>query len=119
LYDKVLTDGKFVTTGIKFDVNKATLKPESAGTLNYVVKMMQDNPDWRFSVEGHTDSDGSDDFNQTLSEKRAAAVRNELIKLGISADRLTSKGWGESKPMTDNNTPEGKAQNRRVEFVKL
>ena len=68
LYDKVLTDGKFVTTGIKFDVNKATLKPESAGTLNYVVKMMQDNPDWRFSVEGHTDSDGSDDFNQTLSE---------------------------------------------------
>lgn len=119
LYDKVLTDGKFVTTGIKFDVNKATIKPESMGTINYVVKMMQDNPDWRFSVEGHTDSDGGDDTNQILSEKRAESVRGELIKLGIAADRLTSKGWGESKPMTANDTPEGKAQNRRVEFVKL
>ena len=119
LYDKVLTDGKFVTTGIKFDVNKATIKAESMGTINYVVKMMQDNPDWRFSVEGHTDSDGADTANQTLSEKRAEAVRAELIKLGIAANRLTSKGWGESKPMTANDTPEGKAQNRRVEFVKL
>jgi len=119
LYDKVLTDGKFVTTGIKFDVNKTTLKPESAGTINYVAKMMQDNPDWRFSVEGHTDSDGADATNQTLSEKRAEAVRAELIKLGIATDRLTSKGWGESKPMTANDTPEGKAQNRRVEFIKL
>lgn len=119
LYDKVLTDGKFVTTGIKFDVNKATIKPESAGTINYVFKMMQDNPDLRFSVEGHTDSDGNDAANQSLSEKRAAAVRAELIKLGISPDRLTSKGWGESKPMTSNDTPEGKAQNRRVEFIKM
>ncbi len=119
LYDKVLTDGKFITTGIKFDVNKATIKPESAGTINYVFKMMQDNPDLRFCVEGHTDSDGSDAANQTLSEKRAEAVRAELIRLGISANRLTSKGWGESKPMTGNDTPEGKAQNRRVEFVKL
>lgn len=119
LYDKVLTDGKFVTTGIKFDVNKATLKPESMGTINYVVKMMQDNPDWRFSIEGHTDSDGADSANQTLSEKRAEAVRVQLIKSGIAADRLTSKGWGESNPATDNDTPEGKAQNRRVEFIKL
>lgn len=119
LYDKVLTDGKFVTTGIKFDVNKATIKPESMGTINYVVKMMQENPEWGFRVEGHTDSDGEDAFNQSLSEKRADAVRAELIKLGIAADRLTVKGWGESKPMTGNDTPEGKAQNRRVEFVKL
>lgn len=119
LHDKVLTDGKFVTTGIKFDVNKATIKPESAGTINYIYKMMKDNPDLRFSIEGHTDSDGDDAFNQTLSEKRAEAVRTELIKLGISADRLTSKGWGESKPMTGNDTSEGKAQNRRVEFIKL
>lgn len=119
LYDKVLTDGKFVTTGIKFDVNKATLKPESMGTINYVVKMMQDNPDWRFSVEGHTDSDGNDATNQTLSEKRTEAVCAELVKLGIAADRLTAKGWGESKPMTANDTPEGKAQNRRVEFIKI
>lgn len=119
LYDKVLTEGKFVTTGIKFDVNKATIKPESMGTINYVVKMMQDNPDWRFSVEGHTDSDGDAAKNQTLSEKRSESVRAELVKQGISTERLISKGWGESKPMTGNDTPEGKAQNRRVEFVKL
>jgi OOP family OmpA-OmpF porin len=119
LYDKFLTDGKFVTTGIKFDVAKATLKPESMGTINYVVKMMQDHPELKFSVEGHTDSDGTDVANQTLSEARAKAVMETLIKSGISADRLTSKGHGESKPMAGNDTPEGKAQNRRVEFVKI
>ena len=118
LYDKILTDGKFVTTGIKFDVNRSTIKPESAGTINYVYKMMQDNPGLNFSVEGHTDSDGSDDTNLSLSEKRAESVVNELMKLGISSDRLTSRGWGETKPLTANDTPEGKAQNRRVEFVK-
>lgn len=119
LYDKILTDGRFVTTGIKFDVNRSTLKAESAGTINYVVQMMQDNPDWRFCVEGHTDSDGAENTNQTLSERRAEAVREALIGQGIAADRLTCKGWGESKPVLNNDTPEGKAQNRRVEFVKL
>ncbi len=118
LYDKFLTDGKFVTTGIKFDVNKATIKPESMGTINYVVKMMQDHPELNFSVEGHTDSDGDVTTNQKLSEARSKAVLDAMVKAGISADRLTSKGWGESKPMTGNDTPEGKAQNRRVEFVK-
>jgi OmpA-OmpF porin, OOP family len=118
LYSKILTDGKFVTTGIKFDANKASIKPESMGTISYVVKMMNDHPELHFCVEGHTDSDGADAANQTLSEKRAAAVRNELLNQGISANRLTSKGWGESKPVTSNDTPEGKAQNRRVEFVK-
>ena len=118
LYDKFLTDGKFVTTGIKFDVNKATIKPESMGTINYVVKMMQDHPELKFSVEGHTDSDGDDASNQKLSEARAKAVVEEMIKAGISANRLTSKGFGESKPVSTNNTSEEKAQNRRVEFVK-
>ncbi|MGD9493041.1 MAG: OmpA family protein [Bacteroidales bacterium] len=119
LYDKVFTDGKFVTTGITFDVNKATIKPESMGAINYVFKMMQDNPDLRFSIEGHTDSDGDETMNQTLSEQRALSVRAQLIKLGIAADRLTTKGWGESVPMVANDSPEGKAQNRRVEFIKL
>jgi outer membrane protein OmpA-like peptidoglycan-associated protein len=119
LYDKFLTEGKFVTTGIKFDVNKATIKPESMGTINYVVKMMTDHPELKFSVEGHTDSDGEDAMNQKLSEARAKAVMEAMVKLGISADRLTSKGHGESKPMAGNDTPEGKAQNRRVEFVKF
>lgn len=119
LYDKVLTDGKFVTTGIKFDVNKATIKAESMGTINYVLKMMQDNPTLKFSVEGHTDSDGDDASNLKLSEARAKAVMDRLTELGIAKDRLTSKGHGESKPMAANDTPEGKAQNRRVEFVKF
>lgn len=119
LYDKFLTDGKFVTTGIKFDVAKASIKPESMGTINYVVKMMTDHPELNFSVEGHTDSDGESASNQKLSEARAKAVTETMINAGISADRLSSKGYGETKPMTSNDTPEGKAQNRRVEFVKF
>lgn len=119
LYDKFLTDGKFVTTGIKFDVAKATIKPESMGTINYVVKMMTDHPELNFSVEGHTDSDGESASNQKLSEARAKAVTETMISAGISADRMSSKGYGETKPMTSNDTPEGKAQNRRVEFVKF
>jgi OOP family OmpA-OmpF porin len=119
LYDKFLVDGKFVTTGIKFDVNKATIKPESMGTINYVVKMMTDHPELKFSVEGHTDSDGEDAANQKLSEARSKSVLEAMVKLGISGDRLASLGHGESKPMAGNDTPEGKAQNRRVEFVKF
>jgi outer membrane protein OmpA-like peptidoglycan-associated protein len=119
LYDKVLTDGKFVTTGIKFDVNKATIKAESMGTINYVVKMMNDNPGLNFVVEGHTDSDGEDAKNMTLSEARAKAILEKMVELGISEGRLKTKGWGESKPIAGNDTPEGKAQNRRVEFVKF
>jgi outer membrane protein OmpA-like peptidoglycan-associated protein len=89
------------------------------GTINYVVKMMTEHPELNFSVEGHTDSDGEDAANQKLSEARAQSVLNEMTKLGIAASRLTSKGHGETKPMAGNDTPEGKAQNRRVEFVKF
>lgn len=119
LYDKMLTDGKFVTTGIKFDVNKAVIKQESMGVINYVFKMMSDNPDLNFSVEGHTDSDGDDSSNLTLSQQRAKAVADMLVSMGIEQKRLTAKGWGESKPVNPNDTPEGKANNRRVEFVKF
>jgi len=118
LYDKFLTDGKFITTGIKFDVNKATIKPESMGTINYVVQMMTDHSDLKFSVEGHTDSDGELAANQKLSEARAKAVVEALKNAGIDAGRLSSKGHGETKPIAGNDSPEGKAQNRRVEFVK-
>jgi len=119
LYDKFLTNGKFVTTGIKFDVAKATIKPESMGTINYVVKMMTEHPELKFSVEGHTDSDGDTAANQKLSEARAKAVLDAMVKTGISTSRLKSKGHGETKPMSGNDTSEGKAQNRRVEFVKI
>ncbi|MEI6346903.1 MAG: OmpA family protein [Bacteroidota bacterium] len=119
LYNKLLTNGKFVTTGIKFDVNKSNLKPESMGTINDIVKMMQDHPELKFNVEGHTDSDGDDATNLKLSDARAKVVMEKLVELGISKARLTYKGLGESKPISDNSTSEGKAENRRVEFVKF
>jgi len=118
-YDRVLSDGKIVENGIRFDVNKATLKPESMGPINKIYKLMVKYPDLKFSVEGHTDSDGDAALNQKLSEERAKAVMDKLIAMGISSDRLKSKGWGESKPIDNNATPEGKANNRRVEFVKF
>ena len=118
LYDKLMQDGKIVTSGIRFDVNKATIKPESMGVINSVCQLLKDHPEIKLSVEGHTDSDGDEAMNQSLSENRAQAVADQLISLGIDASRLTSKGWGENKPVAVNNTAEGKAANRRVEFVK-
>lgn len=119
LYDKLLTDGKIVTTGIRFDVNKATIKEESMGVINDIYKIMNNYPDLRFSIQGHTDSDGAEAMNKMLSDMRAKAVMERLIEMGISADRLESVGFGESKPVNSNSTPEEKALNRRVEFVKL
>ncbi len=118
-YDRVMQDGKIIANGIRFDVNKTTLKPESMGPINKIYQLMNKKPDLKFSVEGHTDADGDDAANQTLSEGRAKVVMEKLIEMGISKDRLSSKGWGESKPIAGNDTPEGKANNRRVEFVKL
>ncbi len=119
LYDQVMTEGKIVTRGILFDVGKATIKPQSMGVINEVAKLLKEKADLKFSIEGHTDSDGDDAFNQKLSEQRAEAVKAEFVKAGIDAARLQTKGWGETKPIDPNATPEGKANNRRVEFVKL
>lgn len=118
-YDRVLSDGKIVVNGIKFDTNKATLKAESMGPINEIYKLMVDNPTVNFSVEGHTDADGGDDTNMTLSKARGETVMNKLIEMGIASNRLKSDGFGESKPIDNNSTPEGKANNRRVEFVKF
>ena len=118
-YDKFLQDGKIVTNGIRFDVNKAIIKPESMGVINSIYKILNDNPELKFSIEGHTDNDGDDTLNQILSENRAQSVKNMLTKMGISANRLSFKGFGESKPIADNSSAEGKANNRRVEFVKM
>jgi outer membrane protein OmpA-like peptidoglycan-associated protein len=118
-YDRVMEDGKIIANGIRFDVNKSTLKPESMGIINEIYALMKDHPELKFSVEGHTDSDGEDTFNQTLSEERAKTVVDKLVSMGISADRLSSKGLGETMPITSNGTAEGKAENRRVEFVKV
>lgn len=118
-YDRVLSDGKIIVNGIRFDVNKASIKPESNGAINEIFELMKKQPDLNFSVEGHTDSDGNDALNQTLSENRAKAVMERLMDMGIAANRLKSTGWGESKPIDENTTAEGKANNRRVEFVKF
>ena len=89
------------------------------GVINEIVRLMQQYPEIKFSVEGHTDGDGDGQFNKNLSEQRAGTVMSTLIELGISGDRLVSKGFGEDVPIADNNSPEGKANNRRVEFVKM
>ncbi len=118
LIGKKFTDAKIVTHGINFDYNKATLKPESMGTLNMIQKIMTGDPDVKFAVGGHTDGDGDAAYNLKLSQQRADAVRNQLIAMGIDGVRLTAKGYGKTKPIADNTTDEGKANNRRVEFVK-
>ena len=118
LYDRMMTDGKFITYGITFDVGKSTIKPESMGEINRIVQLMTENPDLKFSVEGHTDSTGNAASNQTLSEARSKAIVDKLVEMGIAADRLAASGKGQTSPIADNGTDEGRAKNRRVEFVK-
>jgi len=118
--NKLLTEGKFVTTGILFDVNSDRIQPASYGVLKEIATAMQSEPLVRFNVIGHTDSDGDIAANQELSERRAAAVKKVLeTEFSIEPGRLQSLGKGESIPVGDNKTQAGKAQNRRVEFVKL
>jgi len=103
---------------ILFNSGKATFKEETLPVLASMLSIFKEYPNASFSIEGHTDSDGSNALNQTLSENRAGAVKTFLVENGIAADRLTSIGFGETKPIASNKTAKGKAQNRRVE-VKL
>ncbi|WP_396195088.1 OmpA family protein [Flavobacterium sp.] len=103
---------------ILFDSGKASFQQQTYPVLQAITAILKEYPNSNFSIEGHTDSDGKDDANQTLSENRAAAVKNYLVENGIAASRLTSAGFGESKPIDTNKTKAGKANNRRVE-VKL
>lgn len=118
MIDKLNTDGKIISYGISFDVGKSQLRPESMGTINGIYKMLTENPDLKLEVDGYTDSDGDDTKNMSLSEDRANAVRDQLVGMGIAGSRLSAKGFGETKPIGDNGTFDGKAKNRRVEFVK-
>lgn len=119
LLGKKFTDTKIITHGINFDYNKSSLRPESMGTLNMVAQVLKDNPSLKFEVGGHTDSDGDASYNLKLSQERAEAVKTQLVKMGIDATRLTTKGYGKTKPISAGDTPEAKANNRRVEFVKI
>jgi len=118
--NKLMTDGKLVTYGIYFDVNKDVVKPESYGTLKEIAKILNEVPDVKVKIIGHTDADGQDAANLDLSKRRAASVKAELVKsFGVNGDRLDTDGMGESQPVAPNDTPVNKALNRRVEFVKL
>jgi OOP family OmpA-OmpF porin len=111
--------GRIITHGILFDVASAKIKAESHKTLADIGQLLTDSPGLALSIEGHTDSDGTEESNLTLSQGRANAVRSYLAETyKIDGARLTAKGWGESKPIDANDTPEGKANNRRVELVK-
>lgn len=117
---KLITEGKLVSYGIYFDVNKDQVKPESYGTLKQIADILNENPGVRVRIVGYTDSDGADAANLDLSKRRGAAVKNELVKsFGIDALRLESDGLGETKPVAPNDSPVSKALNRRVEFIKL
>jgi len=118
--NKLLTEGKLVTYGIYFDVNKDEVKPESYGTLKDIATILNEVPDVKVKIVGHTDSDGQDAANLDLSKRRAASVKAELAKsFGVNADRLEIDGMGETQPVAKNDSPVNKALNRRVEFIKL
>lgn len=112
-------DGRIVTHGIHFDVNKSTIRPESMGTIRQIVAALKSRPSMKLEIDGHTDADGDAASNQKLSEARAEAVKALLVQQGIDGARLTAKGFGASKPIAPNDTPADKARNRRVELVKL
>ena len=117
---KLVEDGKFTTTGILFDFQSAVIKPESYGVLKEIAKVLKENSSIKVTVIGHTSSDGDDAANMELSKKRAAAVKDALInEFAIESSQLETEGKGETAPIADNKTKEGKALNRRVEFVKL
>lgn len=103
---------------INFETGKADIKAESQKIIEQITEMMKANPALKVSIEGHTDNVGTPASNKTLSESRAKAVVEALVAKGIERTRLTSKGWGQDKPVADNKTEEGRAQNRRVEIVK-
>lgn len=116
---KLLTEGKLVSYGIYFDVNKDVVKPESYGTLKNIADVLTENPSVKIKIIGHTDADGADAANLDLSKRRAASVKNELVKtFGIDAGRIETDGKGEVQPVAPNDTPSNKALNRRVEFIK-
>jgi outer membrane protein OmpA-like peptidoglycan-associated protein len=102
--------------GIQFENGKATIKTTSYAILDQVAKVFIENPSYVIEVQGHTDNVGNYQQNLTLSEKRAQAVRDYLVKQGVDTNHITAHGYGPDRPIASNNTKEGRAQNRRVEF---
>lgn len=109
---------RVVLVGVNFAFDSAKLRPESYPILRHAVFELLENPDVNVTVEGHTDNIGSESYNQKLSEQRAMTVKNYLVSKGVDAGRITTVGKGESDPIADNKTAEGRAYNRRIEFIK-
>ena len=109
----------FTLTGVTFETSSAVIRPTSFGKLDEVAAALQANPEVRVEISGHTDAVGSDESNQRLSQARAESVRAYLIGKGVAADRMEARGFGESRPVAPNETPEGRAENRRVEMRRL
>jgi OmpA-OmpF porin, OOP family len=101
---------------VLFDFDKSNIKPEAAAILDRLVAFMNENKDKRASLSGHTDSVGTEAYNQRLSERRVNSVRDYVVKKGVDGERMSGQGFGESKPIADNKTKEGRAKNRRVEI---
>lgn len=114
--NQVEKDLNFNAKSINFESSKDVIKSESYATLDNIVGILNDYPSAKIAIHGHTDSSGDDAMNMTLSQQRAAAVMNYFISKGINANRLSSKGFGETSPIADNGTSEGRAMNRRVEI---
>jgi len=120
LYDDLAANGHVATQGLLFDTGSDRLRPESTPTLKQIAAMLEQHPELRLRIEGHTDNVGAKEANRTLSDKRAAAVKAMLVgSYQVNAGRLESKGLGDTKPAGTNATPEGRSNNRRVELVKM
>jgi OOP family OmpA-OmpF porin len=112
LFSDLLAKGR-----IQFESGRATIDPDSAGLLDRLIETASRCPNANIEIAGHTDGDGDEAFNQSLSERRAQAVTDYLVKAGLPADRFTATGYGSTQPVAGNDTDEGKAQNRRIDFV--
>jgi len=110
-------NGTAALRGVQFDTNSATIRPDSNATLSKALTVILNRPDSHWIIAGHTDSQGSAELNQRLSEARARAVMDWLVAHGVAPNRLTARGYGASMPVADNTTEEGRAQNRRVELT--
>ena len=119
LSDELKKSGHVAVYGIHFETGKAAILPDSENVLGEIAKMLKENAEVKLSVEGHTDNVGAPPSNQVLSEKRAQAVVAWLTAHGVEASRLRAKGWGQSKPVSDNGSEDGRAKNRRVDLVKM
>ncbi len=116
----LIATGRYVTHGIQFDVNSDRVRPESGPVLKQIAEALQKQGTLKLRIEGHTDSSGDAAKNLDLSKRRAQSVLQALVtQYGIAAGRLAAEGFGSTKPATSNDTPQGRAENRRVEFVKL